>query len=193
MRKLFIALTTMLCLSLSGCAFPSSMPAQRNAVVTLTENGDSVCTGYALARREVLTASHCLSPITQVGGLPVEELARDGHDHSLLCVHVDLKPIASHVTAAKVQPGDVIHFWGHAGGNPLLYRQGAMAGQVMVEGKLVTLFDANGFNGDSGAPLFNSYGQLVGTVMGRYSIKDWKMLAIYPYAFTPDQWKRPCP
>ena len=119
MKKLLAALLAAVSLSLSGCAFPSSLPyGQKSAVVTLTEHLQPVCAGVALSARVVLTATHCLSEDTRVDGQEVVLLASDKSDHSLLCV---AQPQAAVALLDKREPaeGTSIHFWGHPAGLPL--------------------------------------------------------------------------
>lgn len=194
MKHFGSALAVAFLLALSGSANPHFLNSQRNAVVTLTNRGHVSCTGYARDKHMVLTASHCLTPSTRVDGETVEELARDGHDHSLLCTKATLKPNAPGTIPSLARSGDTVFYWGHPAGLPLMFREGHVAGRGEdPDGLPVTLFDMNSYNGDSGAPIFNSAGKVVGTVSIRMVIEDFSLVGAYPYAFTSKQWKLKCP
>ena len=81
-------------------------------------------------------------------------------------------------------------------GNPWrlsdMYRHGYVSGHVPAERVEMTLYDLNGYFGDSGAGIFNSQGQLVAVVSVLYQQEDqayMKLMGSFPLAFTEQQWQ----
>jgi hypothetical protein len=73
-----------------------------------------------------------------------------------------------------------------------MYRCGYVSGHVDAGPVVVTLYDLNGYFGDSGAGIFNSRGQLVAVVSVLYQQEDggyMKLMGSFPLAFTDKQWQ----
>lgn len=74
-----------------------------------------------------------------------------------------------------------------------MYRRGYVSGHVNVGPSVVTLYDVNGYPGDSGSGIFNSRGQLVAVVSVLYQQEDnayMKLMGSFGLAFTDDQWRQ---
>jgi hypothetical protein len=56
------------------------------------------------------------------------------------------------------KPGDVVFLWGQPAFLNFLYREGHVAGHDEKEGVVTTIYDINGFYGDSGSGIFSESG-----------------------------------
>jgi hypothetical protein len=73
-----------------------------------------------------------------------------------------------------------------------MYRKGYVSGNLVSDNITITLYDLNGYFGDSGSGIFNSRGQLVGVVSVMYQQMDngyMKVMGSFALAFTDEQWQ----
>jgi hypothetical protein len=176
----------------SGCAVipPTSYP-----VATLSIDGQAMCTGVPIAAQVVLTATHCLIPGVKVDGADYVVLAHDGNDHSL----VKTEAVYGHVAELDVQAakgivlptGTSVTAYGHPMGLDIQLRRGYVMGthDAQVTGapvgvEKVVLLDMPILGGDSGGPVFDSQGELVGTISMASPLGG----AIFPYGFSEEEW-----
>lgn len=182
----------------SGCAspLPSSMTSPP-PVATLSVAYGPMCTGVPLSEHVVLTATHCLGDGVLVDGAGYELLASDGNDHSLIrteakylqTADVDTKAAAGAVLATGMN----VVLYGHPEGIDLQMRRGYVTGTTatpdfadpVIDSPVAVLLDMPVRGGDSGGPLYDSKGDVVGSM----SITSPVGGGIFPYAFTPDEWK----
>jgi len=67
-----------------------------------------------------------------------------------------------------------------------------VSGRVVNDNVTITLYDLNGYYGDSGSGIFNARGQLVGVMSVLAQLTDggyFKLVGSFPLAFTEDQWR----
>jgi S1-C subfamily serine protease len=88
--------------------------------------------------------------------------------------------------------GDQVFVLGNPGRLRDIYRNGYVSGYCKLDGMDVTLYDLNGYFGDSGSGIFNDRGELVGVVSVLEHQTDgayMKLMGSFALSFTPDQWK----
>jgi hypothetical protein len=178
-------------LAFAGCATKPIETMHRTAVHLQFSDGS--CSGTVVGKQTILTAEHCLDGggDVLVDGVKVKiyNVERDGKDHALLLTD-HLFPQAA-VVAAEPPQGTSVYVLGNPGDLVNIYRQGYIAGYKDVHGLHVTLYDLNGFYGDSGAGIFDSEGRLVGVISVLYQqVSDgyMKVMGSFGLAFTPEQW-----
>ncbi len=143
------------------------------------------CSGTAIAAHAVLTATHCstASAVIAIDGEDVDVLGTmgDGLDHTIILVRHTFATYVDIAPSTLLQEADPVFVFGNPGSFSDVYRAGYVAGfmkpdppdsalDALLRGKehhgndnvRVTLYDLNGFFGDSGSALFNSAGQVVG-------------------------------
>ena len=72
-----------------------------------------------------------------------------------------------------------------------MYRHGYVSGHFVNENVTITMYDFNGYFGDSGSGIFNSRGQLIGVTSVLYQQQDgayMKLMVSFSLAFTDAQW-----
>lgn len=93
----------------------------------------------------------------------------------------------------EAKPGDVVFLWGQPAFLNFLYREGHVAGYDEKEGKVTTIYDVNGFYGDSGSGIFNESGQVVAVtsyaVVINYNETQFKLMGSIPIIFTQAQYR----
>lgn len=164
----------------------------KEAIVRLSMNNDAiVCSGTAISPHVILTASHCfphplLAPskfdisINGVKTTITESVLHDGNDHALLRTNLTFEKYATFGPEPK--EGDNIHYWG----NPdfvNLFRRGYVVGKKGND----TLYDVNGFSGDSGAGVFDRDNRLTGVISYLTVRYSFSMMGAYAINFTPQQ------
>lgn len=83
----FIAILLCAALTLLGC---QSLVSQSHRTTLALRMDDGTCSGTAVGRHVVLTASHCLVGQSHLAidgkAVAVKKIISDGHDHSLVVV-----------------------------------------------------------------------------------------------------------
>lgn len=190
-------------LALSACAAPVADAARPNgaaekahaATVRLDMN-NGVCSATVIGKRTLLTATHCFKGATtfEVDGKPVQISNRidDGNDHSIVYTDRTFSYRAKFADKQLTQR-DEVYMWGNPNGMRDMYRHGVVAGFEQDErpGSVkLTLIDMNIFQGDSGAALFNSKGEIAGVASGVLNNVMQGTYAKYavalPFAFKAD-------
>lgn len=178
----------------SGCsALPIAYPPP--PVATLSIDGQAMCTGVPIAAQVVLTATHCLIPGVKVDGGTYLVLAHDGNDHSLVKTDVVYEQVVQvdkqAAAGAVLHTGMPLTAYGHPMGLDIQLRQGYVMGThdaqvtgAAVEAEKVVLLDMPILGGDSGGPVFDSRGELVGTISMASPLGG----AIFPYGFSEEEW-----
>jgi hypothetical protein len=92
----------------------------------------------------------------------------------------------------EAKPGDVVFLWGQPAFLNFLYREGHVAGYDDKEGKVTTIYDVNGYMGDSGSAIFNTEGEISAVtsyaVVVNYSGIQFKLMGSIPITFTDAQY-----
>lgn len=187
--KLLLAAT--LCV-LAGCAGNPVANAHRSTVRLEMDNG--TCSGTVVGPHTILTAEHCLTDThtLAIDGQPVAmvRVTLDHHDHALVRVNATFSAWVNR--GATEGQGQAVFVLGNPGDLKDMYRHGFIAGQSRVKGVTVTLYDLNGYYGDSGSGIFNDQGDLIGVVSVLEQQVDggyMKLMGSFALAFTAGQWK----
>lgn len=150
--------------------------------------GDQLCSGTAIGRSAILTATHCLRGLTQtveVDGqtLQIVETLEVGTDQTIIRVNATFRHWARF--GGKPFQGQRVHYIGNPG-MVKLYRAGDVA--AIADGMVI--LDSNAYMGDSGSGVFNGDGELVATVSGLLTHDTFKLTACRPFTFSPEQLAR---
>jgi len=162
---------------------PKSDPHATTLRLEFSDGG--LCSGTAVGRHTVLTATHCLeggAVLRNING-KVASIARqedDGKDHSLLVVSLAFEQFAQ--IGGVLGQGDQVEYWGNPSGLSDQYRRGVVSGY----GQGVVLIDANGWKGDSGAGVFKA-GKVVTVVSGLFERESFGLMVVTTLEFTPKQ------
>jgi hypothetical protein len=196
--------------AISGCAEahpPHNRIAQPYARVhaathTLTI-GKYTCSATGVGHHTLLSASHCFesepkSMLVDGEACDVQAVLHDGNDHALVTVSCYQRRIVH--MGSPVMTGESVFVFGNPEGVTDQLRVGRASGywtlpkEFWSDAPVYRLqfqaFDFNGGPGDSGAAIFNDYGQIVGVV----SIGTWfitapvQFIGAYPLAFSDEQW-----
>ncbi len=165
-------------LALSACAVPAADAARpsgtvekAHAATVRIDMNNGVCSATVIGKRTLLTATHCFRGAVsfEVDGKPIQISDRvdDGNDHTIIWTDRVFSYRAK-LAEAPVQR-DRVYMWGNPNGMHDIYREGVVAGYEQDErpGSVrLTLIDMNIFQGDSGAGLFNSKGEVCGVASG---------------------------
>lgn len=182
----FVAVLLVLLTGCGGCvSAPSVAPVRsQDATLRLEYVDGGVCSGTAVGRHTVLTATHCQdgAQLWTVNGQVVSVLNQedDGKDHTLLQVNIEFERFAQ--IGGALKQGDEFEYWGNPGGLANQYRRGVVSG----EGMGAVLLDVSGWKGDSGAGIFKG-GQVVTLITGLYERGSFGLMVAFPLEFTPEQ------
>lgn len=184
----FVAVLLVLLTGCGGCvSVPSVAPVSpQDATLRLEYVDGGVCSGTAVGRHTVLTATHCQdgAQLWTVNGQVVAVLSQedDGKDHTLLQVSIEFRVFAQ--IGGTLEQGDEVEYWGNPTGLADQYRRGYVTG---TRGDLI-LIDAEGWKGDSGAGIFKA-GRLVSVLSIAYSppFTPFHLMGAFPLEFTPEQ------
>lgn len=160
-------------------------------------DGESSCGATAISKHALLTARHCLDDMRglAIDGSPTKVLLEtdDDGDHSLIVVDGTFTHYIS-FTIINPHLGEPVYIFGNPGKFRDLLRKGYVAGTIPPDKNRdfsSTVYDFNGFFGDSGSAIFNEKGQIVGVVsyiIGRSNENvQWKIMASNPINFTLKQ------
>jgi V8-like Glu-specific endopeptidase len=166
-------------------------------------DGGGICSGTAVGPHLILTATHCFgegplvptpetSALAQVNGKPVSTFKRidDGQDHSLVVVDITFDSFAAIASAPR--QGDRVFLYGNPAGMHDMYREGYVTGFDHESSRVWTLYDVNGYMGDSGSGIFNERGDVVAVTSVLIYISEmglpFKLMATLPLQFTANQY-----
>lgn len=159
----------------------AAQPVTHAATLRLVLN-NGLCSGTAIGKHKILTATHCMtgSTLVAVNQRPVKVGARvdDGKDHTILTVDIDFIAWAK-VAPNKIKQGDRIRFWGNPQGIHDQYREGVISGSDQNR----EFMDVTIGHGDSGAGVFNTAGEVVGVVSAVGDADGFRLGVMYPIAF----------
>lgn len=178
----------------TACAAVSTPEIRSQAqVVSLGNATEHWCSGVVVGKHTILTAEHCLHrPITHVKGVPSKVTIgeKDKEDHVLL--HTDTRwPSVAKISLKHPDLTETVYVWGYAEGGSIMFRRGYYAGEgIDPEGVRFLFYDLEIIFGDSGSPIFNTKGEVVGTVnIIHQNNMVYRMMGSQPWKFTPDQWE----
>jgi hypothetical protein len=163
------------------------------------------CSGTAVGRYTILTATHCVidgaNAITVDGELcEVWKIVNDGADHALLTIsHTCPQKHTARIGKAPIT-GHEVFVWGNPGSFTSLLRICQVAGVVTMPPMDVAQWPALRFpatlltcaiaQGDSGAAVFNRYGEVAGVISfgsGRHTFPPHLFAGALALNFTPAQ------
>lgn len=149
----------------AGCASHLSredvLAKTHATTVRLVMNDSGSCSGTAIGKHLLLSATHCFATLTSltVNGKPAVVLKRvdDGKDHTILVLDTTFTSWSK--LGPEPKQTDLVFIWGNPGEYVDFYREGRVAGYVSGEAGRVTLVDMpSGWFGDSGSAIFNESG-----------------------------------
>jgi hypothetical protein len=201
--KLLLALVLALSLGVPAFCLPKSVikSTHRIEVSSVTTNDDEqvdfICSATAIGKHALLTATHCdLGTDTlKVDDTDTRILDRiaDDRDHTIFIVAMRFKDVAS-FASTPLELGDEVWIRGNPIGLNQMVRYGHYAGSQMIEGdpeaRLIAMFDINGWQGDSGAAVFNKHGEIVAVVNTGFSEGPFALAGCLALSFTPEQLAR---
>lgn len=161
-----ILVTLVAALTVIGCATPGKAALRvHNTAVRLTMD-DGSCSGTIIGPHAILSATHCFTATRSLAvddrAVTVTGVVSDGRDHTIVYVTQLFRDFAP-VVGAPYQTEEVFIF-GNPGGLQDMYRVGHVAGTVDSDSAKLTLYDLNGYFGDSGSGIFDSDGRLIAVV-----------------------------
>jgi hypothetical protein len=165
--------------------------------------GDTThCGATAIGPHALLSASHCEDPVSLIGvtgddAATIYGTVRDGHDHTIFLLSTSF-PAWATVSEKPLDIAERVFMFGSPGDLSNVYREGYVSGKStgFTPAGDATLFDMNGYSGDSGSGIFNQTGQVVGVLSVALveshqssSNKEWtfKMMGAFSLAFTDAQ------
>ncbi len=191
----------------TSAATQAYITTYEETVVLSSLPGQADCGGVAVAPHTILTAKHCIIESSSGEDRTLTLLVNDKpakavvvwvsptDDHAFVQVDMQFKHWA-HLGPEAV-PGDDVFVWGAPDGIPYMLRRGSVAGHALLSvvsidkvPRLYTMYDFNGYTGDSGSAVFDTKGRIVGTVTGIYEATDgifptgFSLMMIQPYSFT---------
>lgn len=218
MKKIF-SLTLISLSAISTGAYLSSATASEPTQVYIEiqsrelegEQGLGKCSATAVSDRAYLTARHCLVGTSYAWvkvndqQLSVTKMIADGSDHLLVITEPGTIKNWSRIGKPARLNQDVF-IVGNPGPLRSILRRGYLAGTdptaeasdaedmgIKVNFKGATLYDLNGFFGDSGSGIFDKRNRLIGVVsyMRTYSLPGGyiKLMGALPFNFTDEQWE----
>ena len=154
-----------LLLLLGGCGGCVSVPShgELRATALRLDFAKGICSGTAIGRDLVLTATHCLAggELRAVNGSAVKvvDVTEEGRDTAIL--RIVGEPLR-HVAKRGPRPvqGQRVRWWGQPGGNSDVYREG----YVSRAWKDAIVIDAIVCFGDSGSGVFSDNGEVVAVI-----------------------------
>lgn len=167
-------------------AAPHNAPVERKYAVRIATIG-GVCSATKLSPTVLLSAAHCFrnsNKMILIGDTSavIERIIQDGNDHAMVVISgATLTNFAT--MAAPATEGDLVHYWGNAYIFNMLLRRGYVSGLDGVD----TIYDINGYQGDSGSGIFNGKGQLVAVLSYLQGEGPFALMGSYPLNFTAAQ------
>ncbi len=171
----------------SAAPAPAAPKERKTAVRIITEGAK--CSATKLGPHTLLSASHCFrhaGRVIIVDDKPaiIERIHQDQNDHSLVLLsEITLQDFA--ILGPPLKEGEYIHYWGNPFVFTMLLRRGYVSGFYEVN----TIYDVNGYHGDSGAGVFNAKNRLVGVISYIHGSESFAVMGSYPLNFTAEQLK----
>lgn len=184
-------LAALLCMGLAGCV--STFAHVHETTVLLTMD-DGTCSGTVIGPHAILTAEHCLTSTKTLAVdnklVEVRKVTLDHADHALVILNVTFTHWAERGTS-PYQSESIFNI-GNPGDLRDMYRRGYVAGNQVMRGRKVTLYDTNGYYGDSGSGIFDEDGRLIAVTSIIYQQADngyIKFMGSFDLAFTAREWR----
>jgi len=198
-------------------AVSSAHKATHRLHISSINEGSGKCSGTAVGPNALLTAAHCvgISRTIEVddASVKVVEVMEDGLDHAIYLLDGITFTDIAEMSVKMPEQGDGVFIFGNPGSVNDVFRRGYVSGYYdpnsdegddafKVDKKSdddedsenVTMYDLNGFFGDSGSGIFNDKGKVVGVIsfVTNQQHKDIsnKYMESLPIELSEFQWKR---
>jgi V8-like Glu-specific endopeptidase len=180
-------------LTVIGCATPGKIALRVHSTAVRLVMDDGSCSGTIIGPHAILSATHCFTATRSLAvddrPVTVTGVVSDGRDHTIVYVTQLFRDFA--VVAGEPQQTEEVFVFGNPGGLQDMYRVGYVAGTIDSDSIKVTLYDLNGYFGDSGSGVFDSSGHLVAVISQiiyeSQGGASQKYMASFPLHFTATQ------
>jgi V8-like Glu-specific endopeptidase len=182
--------------------------------VSSINEGRGKCSGTAVGPNALLTAAHCvgITRTIEIDGesVKVVEVMEDGLDHAIYLLDGITFTDIAEMSVKPPEQGDGVFIFGNPGANNDVFRRGYVSGYETTDdddspsfdkkddedtdSESITMYDLNGFFGDSGSGVFNDKGKIVGVLSfvsnQVHAAINNKYMESLPVELTEFQWKR---
>jgi hypothetical protein len=185
---LFVLVAGLSCPSCSASPKSPNRLKDEPTTVRIINNGGGKCSATAVGPHTLLTASHCFRTATNNllmvddTVVQIDRVLQDGNDHALVTLK-DVQFLNVAVLGEPAKTGDNIHYWGNPSIFSYMFRKGYVSGVFPDR----TMYDINGFHGDSGAGIFNDKKEIVGVISYIFEAQAFTMMGSFPLNFTKEQ------
>ena len=180
---------------------PAFQPGLESTVLVELKSGH--CSGFIESDYILVTATHCVADFNEVTHTTTYDggqftryentgqiVANDGNDHVKIRMKHKLRGRHAKIVPMP-PPGTPVYIYGHPADARFQLRTGQVVGQYRGDdGTLYYNIDTDWWHGDSGGPIFDKDGNVVGMVTGYVSYYNpksrasWRINVALPWAFS---------
>lgn len=181
LKNILLAFILLLTISCTSCALSRSIKdlyQESSSAVLYLENGDSSCSSFHIGNGIIITAAHCVGaqvPWEEAGELSIHidsvlvvhnpKVLLDDNEHDIAILNVpEARKLPFLVLGNIPQTGERLTTIGYPGwwDGKKTFDIGYVLGNDFLEGTLVIFGSGNAFPGESGGPVLDERGFVVG-------------------------------